>query len=132
MPNEDCHAICSSVQAQYNHAIDALKAKELRVDSVDKRAAERVAMQEREKRTAAGFTDARNVLELAGKIEQLEERLESTCSNAATLRQQVQPLRQVATLVNAWAEQKREAADAKAEGRNLFTGNIGGRPAAYG
>ena len=71
-------------------------------------------MQEREKRKAAGFTDATNVAELAERIAIVEQKLEATCVDAARVRRQVEPLKQVAHLVEDWADKKREAAEAKA------------------
>ena len=37
LPRDDAHIICAVVQAQYNHVLEALKAKELIEDSVEKR-----------------------------------------------------------------------------------------------
>ena len=37
LPRDDAHMICAVVQAQYNHVLEALKAKELIEDSVEKR-----------------------------------------------------------------------------------------------
>lgn len=129
-PTEDAHAICMAVQAQYNHAIDALKARELRCDSVDRRAAERVAMKEKESRIAAGFHDATNVAELAERIERVEAQVEQAIRSCRHVRLQVQPLQKVKELVEAWAREKRRVAEAKADGRNLFSGHIGGTSCA--
>ena len=65
-------------------------------------------MEEREQRAAAGFHNAENVKELSQRIMLIELDVRRACEEAARLREQVRPFRQIASVVQQWAAKKKK------------------------
>ena len=80
---------------------------------------------EREQRAAEGFHSSENVKDVLQRISVLEEAVVKACNEARELREKVRPIMQVASLVQQWADVKRQEREDRLDGANLFTGHVG-------
>jgi len=105
LPHEDSHAICSAIQTSYNLVMAALKAKELEIDTVDKRKEEHDQMLENDNRHSLGLATAAHVDELGKRVNELEMGVDQACISAQNLRRSTAAISQAQLLLRAWAKE---------------------------